>query len=246
MIIWFSGNGNSEWVARHIAERLEETTCRIDRAFYDNPHIEAGERFIWIFPVHSWGVPMTVRSVIKRINDVGGKHFMVCTMGDDCGETAEMFRHDILSRGWQLGGAWSVIMPNTYVCFPFFDVDSQTVEHAKISSAGPRVDAIADAIASGSEAVDVKRGSFPRIKTRLIYPGFTKNINPNSFHANDKCIGCGRCVRQCPLENITLVNARPVWGELCALCLGCYNGCPSHAIEYGRFTHKKGQYRGPF
>lgn len=171
---------------------------------------------------------------------------MVCTMGDDCGETAEMFRHDILSRGWQLGGAWSVIMPNTYVCFPFFDVDSQAVEHAKINAAEPRVDAIADAIASGNEAVDVKRGSFPRIKTRLIYPGFTKNINPNSFHANDKCIGCGRCVRRCPMENITLVSARPVWGELCALCLGCYNGCPSHAIEYGRFTHKKGQYRGPF
>lgn len=174
MIIWFSGNGNSEWVARHIAERLGEATCRIDRAFYDRPHLEAGERFIWVFPVHSWGVPMTVRTVIRRINDVGGKHFMVCTMGDDCGETAEMFRHDILSRGWQLGGAWSVIMPNTYVCFPFFDVDSQAIEHAKINAAEPRVDAIADAIASGNEAVDVKRGSFPRIKTRLIYPGFTK------------------------------------------------------------------------
>ena len=36
---------------------------------------------------------------------------------------------------------------------------------------------------------------------------------------------------------------RPTWGPNCALCMRCYHLCPNHAINYGRETENKGQYR---
>ena len=40
-------------------------------------------------------------------------------------------------------------------------------------------------------------------------------------------------------------NAKPVWGDNCAMCLSCYHHCPKHAVEYGRQTMMKGQYLFP-
>ena len=47
------------------------------------------------------------------------------------------------------------------------------------------------------------------------------------------------------MDNITLNDSAPyspTWGDRCAICLGCYNVCSRHAIEYSSATADKGQY----
>ena len=51
--------------------------------------------------------------------------------------------------------------------------------------------------------------------------------------ATDACIGCGKCVELCPLNNIRLENGKPVWGKHCTHCMACICYCPKEAIEYG-------------
>lgn len=45
---------------------------------------------------------------------------------------------------------------------------------------------------------------------RLFYPLCVK---AKAFHVSEDCIGCGKCVKLCPLNNITLENGKPVWGR---------------------------------
>lgn len=45
------------------------------------------------------------------------------------------------------------------------------------------------------------------------------------------------------MNNIKVTD-RPVWGDNCTQCLACYHICPVHAVEYGKVTAKKGQYKG--
>lgn len=53
----------------------------------------------------------------------------------------------------------------------------------------------------------------------------------NSFKTNKKCNGCGICVKVCPVDNISLMNSKPIWHNSCENCFACYQWCPSNALE---------------
>jgi ferredoxin len=63
-----------------------------------------------------------------------------------------------------------------------------------------------------------------------------------SFH--DECIDCGRCIRECPQQNIVKRSGGGVvFQGKCMLCTRCLHGCPVHAIGYGGIKYE--QYPGP-
>ena len=52
----------------------------------------------------------------------------------------------------------------------------------------------------------------------------------DDFYAKDVCIGCGKCAKLCPLNNIAIVDKKPVWGDHCTHCMACIGNCPVEAI----------------
>ena len=253
MIFCCCGNGKTRCIAGHWSQMLGQElielrgkwltdtgSCRIDI-----PH---GEDVIWMFPVYSWGVPPAVRDFIRDIKlqaDADTCHHMVVTMGDDSGLTDKMWRKLMAGRGWTSASAQGVIMPNTYTLMKGFDVDNPDVARHKLHQAMKALPSVADTIRSRKCVTSIHLGSFAWIKSRIIYPWFVKYaVTPHKFPAQD-CIGCGRCVQVCPMDNITLNDSAPyspTWGDRCAICLGCYNVCSRHAIEYSSATADKGQY----
>lgn len=169
MILWFSGTGNSRYVAERLAAETGERVVEMRRLSVSSPiRVDGSDRrVVWVCPVYSWGIPPYVRSVISRVgfelssaddgkgyddNDGGGKdlslvHHLVLTCGDDCGLAPEMWRKDIGRRGWQSGVVCSVVMPNNYVSMTGFDVDPKDVERKKLADAPGRVAEIARRLA---------------------------------------------------------------------------------------------------
>ena len=250
MLVTFSGTGNSLAVSRHLGARLGGETVMLENRMLLKPEdtvleVTPGEPVVWICPVYSWGIPPVVERFIKKVRFKGAHqspHFLVVTCGDDLGYADNCWRQLIGRRGWTPRGSFSVTMPNTYVLMKGFDVDSPETESRKMQEMPARVNAIAEAITQFFSGDDVVRGSAAWIKTYVVRPLF--NIfctSPRPFHSSDACIGCGRCSRSCPMENITMEEGRPQWHNHCALCLRCYHICPEHAVEYGKATGSKGQ-----
>jgi ferredoxin len=227
----FSGNGNSAAVAAEL-ERL------LPADFADH---------VWVMPVYAWGVPPVLVRHISGLDLSGSVHHMVCTYGDEAGNIHLQWQRLIAERGGTVGGIFSVQMPNTYVCLPFFNIDSPELQCRKLHVATERVAHIAERLAAGSREVDIYRGPLPGFKSKVIYPWFFNHLmRAAKFHACRQCVGCGICAKQCPRTNITMLpDGTPAWGTDCAFCLRCYHGCPQHAVAYGRQTQKKGQYLHP-
>lgn len=171
-------------------------------------------------------------------------YFFVCTCGDDSGKTADIFCKAIKEKGWECNAGFSVIMPNTYVSLPGFDVDPLHIVSKKLREAKERIEYISSKLAARARLIDCYEGAFPWIKSYLIHFLFMHTLmSPKPFKAADSCISCGLCEKACPVRNIHLKErGKPEWGSHCTMCLACYHSCPKHAIEYSCLTQKKGQY----
>lgn len=253
MVFYFSGTGNSEYVATTIANFLGMNKYFIPEIKIDD--LESPEdRVVFVFPVYAWGVPPIIEqfimslpsNFIERINERGINVDCVMVCGDEVAKAPEMFEKILLKINVKVNSIWSVIMPNNYVLLPGFDIDSKVIEKSKLDLCQGRILEITEGIKRGGKRIDVVRGSMPRIKTGLIYPLFKKyGIYPKKWHYLTSCIGCGKCSAVCPLCNIKMNDGHPLWGSRCCSCLGCYHICPVHAVEYGKITSKKGQYFFP-
>lgn len=248
MILYFSGTGNSRYVAEQLVAGTGNSLHFMPK--YNPLKIEfEGKQLGIVVPVYSWGISPYVLDFIRDLNsrfiDEAAKHpvWFVLTCGDETAYAPEMMKRSLSEKGIMIAGGWSVIMPNDYVLLPGFDVDSKEVEENKLDECRVRIDYIAGRINERKWEEDYVRGKMCGLKSRIVYPLFKRwGIFPKRWHWTQECIGCGKCVGVCPMGNIDFKSGRPKWGNNCVSCTACFHICPTHAIEYGNATIHKHQY----
>ncbi len=204
MLYYFSGTGNSRLVCEVLAEQLGEKYCSML-----HPLSSEDEAVGIVFPVYAWGMPNVVQAFVEYIlpSLLGHSNryiYVIMTCGDDIGYTDSLVGKALKKCGRKLYAAFSVQMPNTYVCLPGFDVDSVEVADRKLNAMRVIVPEIVRQINARQATFDVVRGGFAWCKTYILRPLF------NTFLTGDKrfrvtrnmCISCGLCQSHCPVENI--------------------------------------------
>lgn len=252
MIFYFTGTGNSAYIASFLATQTQESLLSIFDAWKKHQWtytLRPDERLGFVFPVYAWGPPALLMECIRKLTILGNEHpycYLVCTCGDDCGCTHHIFQKALYEKGWDLASGFSVTMPNTYVCLPGFDIDDPQTIQQKLKALPQRLTGIVHTLLKREHGFDVYPGKFPRMKSYVLRPLFNRFlVTDRPFHTNKACNGCSLCERICPMGNIQVIQGTPHWKGQCTGCLRCYHKCPHHAIEFGKQTQKKGQYSGP-
>lgn len=214
MIFYFSGTGNSMFVASQLAAELHDEARFMNDSGREHALGFHGNSLGFVFPVYSWGVPPNVLAFLDSLPDSFFTFlkerevyvWAVMTCGDETALAPEMLRKALAKHGVALDAVWSVIMPNNYVVLPGFDVDPKDLEKKKLAEAPRRISAIAEEIESRVHTFDVTRGSMPWLKTNVVWPLFKRwGISPGKWHATESCVGCSICARSCPQDNIKMI-----------------------------------------
>ena len=252
MIFYFSGTGNTRWVAEQIAKGIGEELVFIPDMIREGRYefeLGKGERIGFCFPTHGWQVPRICRNFIRQLSLKNKITTTFCwgltTCGDNTGETMTILNKDLQTIGLQAETLFSVVMPESYVCLPFMKTDPEDRERWKIENAERQLHHIVSIIKDRKRGIEeLEKGATPRLYSYVIGAYFNaRMVTDKKFMVDtDVCIQCGKCVKVCPVDNIKGTPPKWIHNGRCTCCLACYHYCPTHAINYGKITRKRGQY----
>lgn len=270
MIFYFSGTGNSKWVAKTLALETGDTLVSIPEVINSDCSftLEKDEHVGFIFPIHGWRVPNIVKEFLTKltIKTLGEdtshvKHYCFClvTAGDSIGKAMERFQQQLknvaVGDALSLKAVCSLIMPESYVGLPGMDVDTKEKELEKKELASKQLKEFSNILKQrphkDSNQIwgwnQLIRGPIPSFFSGPVGGFFERFlITDKPFHVDSRrCVKCGICANVCPVSDIKGgLGYEPEWlnNGKCLTCFSCYHHCPHHAIEFGKRTQKKGQY----
>jgi ferredoxin len=252
MIFYFSGTGNSLYIAKTIAKSHNENLISIaatmkDKKEYYEYTLKENEIIGIVYPVYAWAPPKQVIEFLRNLKLMNYNNnyiFTVATCGANIGNTIKVIDKALRINNLHLNSGFSVVMPNNYIIVG--DVDTKEIENKKLLDAKQSISTINNTIKNRLDNFyQVKKGLLPAVMTSIVNPLFSKNsLNTKSFHVNERCNGCGLCEKICNSGTIK-VKEKPIWGNNCSQCLACIHLCPTSAIQHGKSTEKKGRYMNP-
>ena len=244
MVLYFTGTGNSRHIAERIAHALNDTLISL------NDRIKSGDitplavngRLVLVMPTYAWRIPRIVRDHLLRTELRGAREtWFVMDCGSEIGNAAKYNRALCREKGLVYMGTAQIVMPENYIAM--FSAPQADEARKIVAKAEPNIDCVIASIQSNQPFAPTRNNLYDRFMSGPVNPVFYRFfVKADAFRATDACIGCGKCVELCPLNNIRLENGKPVWGKHCTHCMACICDCPKEAIEYGKKSKGKPRY----
>lgn len=256
MILYFTGTGNSAFIAKRIAEKTGDTAVDVFPMIRENDYgkLSSSRPFVVVCPTYGWQIPHVLGNWLKRTRLSGSrKLYFVMTCGDGIGNAGGYAKRFCEKKGMEYMGCGKVVMPENYVAM--FPVPDRTEAERIIGKAIPQADQIAEHIRKGNPLPKAEISLLDRFLSTVVNPVFYKLfVHAGKFRTTERCTGCGACVRLCPLSIVEgamaaaefLGCAEPKLGNggstncnraleagLPAVCLGggCDYDCQCHTLD---------------
>lgn len=246
MVLYFSATGNTEFIAKELAKRLDDECVnllsRIKAQDYSPIHSE--KPFVVCAPVYVCEIPRFMAKYLKKLPFTGSKDvYFILTSGGYCGPSGLLMKKIFKAKKMTCHGHAEFKMPRNYVASNAYAMLEKEQVEERIISSYQQLDGVAKDILAGNKLTARHVFLFETLITLPLNPVWCKyKLTAKDFFAKDSCMGCGKCAKVCPLNNIKITDKKPVWSNQCTHCMACISNCPVDAIEYGTITKDKQPY----
>ncbi len=242
MVLYFSGTGNSRYVAKKIAEISDDEIISINQRIKESNYnpIKSQKPLVFVGPVYAGRLPRVMDNYISKVSFSGTKHvYFIGTCAQTPWQTVKYIEKICKQKDFSLIGFNSVVMPQGYIAGG--GTQPKAVNDKILKEAEPKIIRIAETIRDVQMLPQEQPGN--AIMSKILNPiMYSMMISAKGFTVTDKCTGCGKCEERCPLNNVKIANGKPIWGKECTHCMACIAGCPCEAIEYDKKTVGKPRY----
>ena len=224
MVFYFTGTGNSLYVAK----QMEEAPISIPRAMRQGALEFTAEEIGVVCPVYGHEVPEMVKEFLKRAKFNTEYFYMLLTYGNRHGGAAELAFALCRQCGIQPAYINVVLMVDNWL--PGFDMEEQKRLDKNVEGQLDHI--LADVKARRHWIAPVtqqNRAAHQEVLSRM------RQMPPDAWQhllrVNEACVGCGVCEKVCPSGSIRLEGSRAVYKPgHCQTCLACIHACPQKAI----------------
>lgn len=245
MILYFSGSGNSKFVALYLERLLKDNVVSLKDIIKEKRSLNfvSDKPYVIVCPIYAWRYSSLIEDILKKSKLDGNKKiYFLATMGLNCGNADKYLRKIANSKSMEYMGFGKIVMPSNYVVSE--KVESKEQIYQTISKAIPIIKNFANSILNNEKINYIKRDKLGFIYSSFFNYGFDHFYKGSkNLIVDDDCIKCKKCISVCPLNNISFIDDKIVISKNCMFCLSCVNNCPKNAITYkGR---KNGTYICP-
>lgn len=243
-IFYYTGTGNSLWVARKLAIELGSVEL-ISIPGWEKRNTVM-EVVGLVFPVYAWGLPTRIISFVNELQDMQPRYiFAVAVHAGQVANTLVQLVRILERKGLYLSSGFEIKMPSNYI--PWGGPGTKEEQQRLFELAKAKMSRIARYI-KDQKNMPVERGPlWQRIVFTPIYNMSLPQIpkEDRKFWVDEKCNRCGICSKLCPAQNIAMQEGKPIWNHKCEQCLACLQWCPKESIQFGKKTPEYERYHHP-
>ncbi|MBE6053744.1 MAG: hypothetical protein E7212_07490 [Clostridium sartagoforme] len=246
IILYFSGTGNTKFVANKIADEFKKNGCEIDMYSIEE-QIDLKEfsydYLILGFPKYFEYIPkIFIEFLEDNLYDSSNEvKTMIFSTGKERAKTYfDELEKKLLRKNYKVIVTKNFQMPDSYTLAKGYkkikkeellEIFDKSLLEIKDTVANFLMDnhikeEINDLTASIYKAIN-------KFKTKDLYK------NSMKFSVNSNCDKCNLCVNICPTNNIENIGGYIKFRDNCIMCCRCVNACPKNAIMYNEKEHSQ-------
>lgn len=269
-IYFFSGTGNSLFVARELQKKIPDSVIIPIVSLLDKDVIQTDAKTIgMVFPCHALTIPIVIKRFLKKINLQSAEYlFAIATRYGTVFRGFDIIEKILKKKKKHLNSRFILNMchneaprsEKNYIVPSKSDIlQIETIVLQKI-------DKISNTIVNKNTFLEKDENVIVKSSSNLIIGVLKEKLivslmsiseyigGVNYFYHDDKCNGCGICEKVCLSGKIRTVDGKPVWQKdvLCYMCYACVNYCPRMSIQIGdipgvkSYTAENGRYPHPY
>lgn len=169
MILYYTGTGNSEYVAKKIGEQIEDEVINLFDKIkkYDYSEIHSGRPFVFVYPTYAWQMPRILRDFIRQTAFTGNRcAYFVTTCGVSMGNMPKYLSEICGQKTFTYMGCGEVVMPENYIAM--FNAPERVEAVKIIKNADMVIKQIVDVIRHNGTIPKKKVGAFAKASSGMI------------------------------------------------------------------------------
>lgn len=263
-IYYFSGTGNSLYVARELQKRIPDSTLvpiaallnacskvKVGEDERDKKIETTADTIGFVFPCHGLTIPIPVKKFLRKLDLTASEYlFAIATRGGTIFRGFMTINNILKKQEKDLHASFIINMHmNDPKLKSFIIPKSEELKEIE-RNVQQKLNLIQKTIINRELYQDDVSGvTFSRFRPlnyvlERFIPFAVHHVATKVrkyFYADSKCTGCGTCEKVCLSKKITMVNYTPSWQRNieCYMCYACLNYCPTQAIQvYSKFYMK--------
>ena len=238
IIYYFSGTGNTKAVVQLLKKALEEKDGPCDLLKIEDitrgkktfePHDNA--RIGIAYPIHAGDAPQIIYDFVSLMPMGNMDNLYILNTAADYVHANDAAGKQIMkklkNKGYHVYYERTIVMGSNFTMAYDERFVKQLYDIAKVKTAH-----MTDDLIKGVERI---RPAGAMLKAFSAVGHWFEDLGAHRFgkalKATDTCTNCGKCYRDCPVDNISEDNGNIRFSNKCIWCMRCVYNCPENAIK---------------